>query len=164
MRLWSNRKENFELQGYVKKNHIVWLLEVNSETVWKPQMKLRARKIRFSDSTARDWKAVTVEKGQQCSNNLLALPNPKSVSLREMKEKKMKQNHGSKKFTGWTHTDLNAAKEREHQRAMPHATRVTVCWSWGVGSSHLTPFFRRVGSEQLSGPSNVFVSWWQSWD
>ena len=51
-------------------------------------MKLRARKIRWNDSTAQDLKTIMVWKEQECSNYFFALPKPKPASLGEMKETK----------------------------------------------------------------------------
>lgn len=51
-------------------------------------MKLRARKIRWNDSTAQDLKTIMVWKEQESSNYFFALPKPKPASLGEMKETK----------------------------------------------------------------------------
>lgn len=48
-------------------------------------MKLRARKIRFSDSSVHCLKAVMVGKEWQGSNKCFVLPNPTSVGVGEMR-------------------------------------------------------------------------------
>ena len=68
------------------------VLEVNSEIVHTLQMKLRARKIRFSDSTVCHLKTVMIEREHQDSNSLLVLATRSYIrqSRREEEEKKKK--------------------------------------------------------------------------